>query len=326
MRWKRVKFRIVIGIIFVLVVTIIVQYYSLLYKPMASICRRQFRKYPHSVFTMSNGVWRRNPAVCGECPEFWNETLISPVGKTPIFIHNPQFDEAISATIRRKHAYEPETSIMLFDLLKSEPEANFIDIGANIGVHSLPIAQSGRKVISVEALHFSVEPLCASVDLGNLHDSVTIVHNAITNWRGTVNLGAEDGNLGGTFVDVDSKHIKKLKQGRVNGNWLHPVNTVTFDDLLDLPVIGDFPKVLIKIDIEGSEHKALQKSKSFFRRTKVIGVLMEWEFHRSMPSGEEIIRYMENLNFVPHYPSKVRKVLKAKESSDWPYDVLWLPK
>ncbi|XP_033755618.1 uncharacterized protein LOC117338386 [Pecten maximus] len=326
MKWKRVKLRVVIGIATVLLVTCIVQYYSLFHKPIASLCRRNFRKYPHSVFTMSNGVWRRNSAVCGKCPDFWNATLVSPAGKTAMFIHNPEFDEAISATIERKHTYEPETAILLFDLLNGEPEANFVDIGANIGVHSLPIAQYGRKVISVEALHFNIEPLCASIDVGNLNDRVTIVHNAMTNQRGTVNLGAEDGNLGGTFVDHDAKHIKTLKQGRVNGNWLNPVNTVTFDDLLDLPVIGDFPKVLVKIDIEGSEHKALQKSKTFFRRTKVIGVLMEWEFHRSMPSGEYIITYMENMNFVPHFPSKTRKVLNTKDSSDWPYDVMWLPK
>ncbi|XP_060069386.1 uncharacterized protein LOC132549461 [Ylistrum balloti] len=322
---KRVTLRVMFGITTVLSVSSFVHYLCLRYKPTPT-CGRNFRKYPYSVFTMSNGIWRRNSDVCGECPDFWNTTLVSPAGKTSMFIHNPKFDETISATLKRKHTYEPETSNVLFHLLKNEPEANFIDIGANIGVHTLPIAQYGRKVISVEALHFNIEPLCASVDVGNLHDRVTIVHNAMTNQRATVNLGAEDGNLGGTFVDMDSKHIKALKQTRVNGIWLNPVNTVTFDDLLDLPVIRDFPKVLVKIDIEGSEHKALQKSKTFFKRTKVIGVLMEWEFHRMMPSGDDIIRYMGNLNFAPYFPSKDKKLLNTKESNDWPYDVMWLPK
>ncbi|OWF37981.1 hypothetical protein KP79_PYT14301 [Mizuhopecten yessoensis] len=326
MKRRRAKLRIVVGITFVLLISSMVLYYSLFYKPIASVCRRNFRKYPHSVYTMSNGEWTQNSGVCGECPDFWNATLVSPAGKTPMFIHNPQFDEEISATLKRKHAYEPETAVVLFDLLKNEPEANFIDIGANIGVHTLPIAQYGRKVISVEALHFNIEPLCASVDVGNLHDRVTIVHNAMTNRRGIVTLGADDGNLGGTFVDVDSKHVKALKGGRIHGNWLNPVNTVTFDDLLDLPVISDFSKVLVKIDIEGSEYKALQKSKLFFQRTTVIGVFMEWEFHRKMRSGEDIIRYMENANFVPYFPSKAKTILNTRNSSTWPYDVMWLPK
>lgn len=275
---------------------------------------------------MSDGSWSRVPTVCGECPDFWNATLLSPAGTTSMFIHNPQFDTTISEVLKRTHVYEPDTAIVLFDILQTDPDMNFIDIGANIGVHTLPIAQHGRKVLAVEALHFNIEPLCASIDLGNLHDRVTIVHNALINRRGMVNLGAENGNLGGTFVDFDSKHIKALKMGRVGGNWLKPVYTMTFDDLLDIPVIDQFRKVLIKIDIEGSEYKALQNSKKFFQNTKVMGVLMEWEFHRKMPSGTNILHYMTALNFVPYFPSKTRKALDIQNSSSWPYDVLWLPK
>jgi hypothetical protein len=58
-----------------------------------------------------------------------------------------------------------------------------------------------------------------SVASGGLQEKVTLVHNAISNDNGVVKLGIDKNNMGGTFVDVDSAHIKELKLGRAQGTY-----------------------------------------------------------------------------------------------------------
>ncbi|KAJ8307111.1 LOW QUALITY PROTEIN: hypothetical protein KUTeg_015195 [Tegillarca granosa] len=79
---------------------------------------------------------------------FKNETRF---GNTPIYVHDPKNDVFVSKSY-----------------LTSDSNLNFIDIGANLGVFSLTVAKSGRKVLVFEALYKNLRCLCMSIRDGGL--------------------------------------------------------------------------------------------------------------------------------------------------------------
>lgn len=251
----------------------------------------------------------------------------TPFGNTPIFIYDPLNDVEISADLLRTGKFEAEENEGINAILQSDSKIDFIDIGANIGVHTLAIAKMGRKVLCVEALFLNVQRLCASVSAGGFEENVTIVYNAISDNHTRVKLGVDKTNMGGTFVDVDSAHTKELKLGRAIGTSYGEVDTITMDDLVNIPVFQQFSKVVIKMDIEGFEHRAVSKSTKFFQSLDVRGFLMEWFFHKNRESGSQIINKMTELGFEPYSLGKVKAERLAVElSGDWPENVLWRPK
>ena len=62
----------------------------------------------------------------------------------------------------------------------------FIDIGANIGVYTVPIANFGHQVVAVEPNAESAHRLMASVALGRVSHRVTVVSAGISDTRGTM--------------------------------------------------------------------------------------------------------------------------------------------
>ena len=64
--------------------------------------------------------------------------------------HNPSVDVFISASILENGIWEPEISKILKIILIEYPTAWFLDLGANIGFHSLFAAKLGHQVLAVE--------------------------------------------------------------------------------------------------------------------------------------------------------------------------------
>ncbi|XP_060083117.1 uncharacterized protein LOC132562394 [Ylistrum balloti] len=279
---------------------------------------------PTNVYSRYSTQWKLNVNVCNKCINFPKATLKTQFGDTPIFIYQSASDVWVSGVIKTTGHFEAAKTNGIAALLQTDSNLNLIDIGANIGVHTLAIAKMGRKVLAVEALDKNIQHLCASVTAGDMQHDVTIVYNAISDGHMRVKLGVDKNNMGGTYVDVDSKHIKDLKEGRAQGTY-GEVDTITMDDLVELPVFKNFSKVIVKMDIEGFEHKAISKSEKFFKAVDVQAFIMEWEFHRKMSSGGDILKRMKDLKFEPYRVENPSARLSVESSDSWPYDVLWRP-
>ncbi|XP_061198227.1 uncharacterized protein LOC133206293 [Saccostrea echinata] len=287
-------------------------------------CPERRQKLVKSIYTFKENKWIKNFDVCAACFKFPKAFLKTEFGITPIFVYERSKDMWVSSSLKERGSFESEKSSIIFKMMKEDPLLQLIDIGANIGVYTLSVAKAGRKVLAVEALDRNIQHICASAMKGNLHKNIILVHNAISNEHAIVNLGVERNNMGGTFVDVDADYIKKLKLGRAKGIY-GKVNTITMDDLLDLPEIKYFQNVILKMDIEGFEAKALEKSSKFFSNINVVAFIMEWEFHRGQKTANKIIEYMTSRKFKPHSVNLSVIPLDVAKNASWGFDVLWLP-
>ncbi len=152
-----------------------------------------------------------------------------------------------------------EGEIDLFRLL-IKPGQVVLDIGANIGAHTIPLAQlvgpSGR-VLAFEPQRMTYYTLCANVVLNNLGN--VICHQAaVGETAGTLTVPDLDHqaelNFGGVELDHDFSHLRKT----------YTVPILTVDDLrLDACHF-------MKIDVEGMEKKVLAGAVETIRRLRPI--------------------------------------------------------
>ena len=123
----------------------------------------------------------------------------------------------------------------------SDPNSNFVDIGANIGLYSLPLARSTPegKVIAIDANPLMIEQLRFNASASKL-TNLEIIFSAVSNKTG----------YGSLTIRNDDDAIVAINEENNDGI---PIRTLR--DILAESKIG---KVYgLKIDIEGHEDLAL---------------------------------------------------------------------
>ncbi len=191
----------------------------------------------------------------------------------------------------------------------------FIDIGANLGVYSVTIAQANpqKKVVAVEALKRNYEPLEENVRINTLSNCKCIL-KAVSNQKGTIKFyinPIHDG--GGSLIESEfyrtgnvSLNVKEYRQRHKEFEHYEEVETTTIDDLVTLNSI-------IKIDVEGAEFDVLKSGVKTFKNGLcdiiIVEVLKEKTFY-------DVVKLMNELNY-ECYKLGVNKSLKGIEEMDW---------
>lgn len=273
------------------------------------------------IYQRDETKWNPSNISCKD-PKFTRANLHTNVGDTPIFLYTSLDDKHVSGSILRNGRWEAHFVDFISSLMREDNDLQFIDLGTNIGVFALSIAKMKRKVIAVDALAMNVERICASIEAANFQTNITVVHNALSDVREMVTLGADKGNVGGTFVSKD-KNPNKVKGSEVGGNY-GSVQTAKLDDILELPGFNA-KKAVMKIDVEGYENRVFRGGDEFFKRVNVTAVLMEWMWLKTGPAGQEIMEFFKRHNFEPTVPIERRR-LSFDQRGFWPNDVLWRKK
>ncbi|XP_033746105.1 uncharacterized protein LOC117331481 [Pecten maximus] len=266
----------------------------------------------HVLTRGGDGRWVERTGMCDVRHEFVRAHLKEPANTT-IFVYDRASDIFVSESIISKGMWEGDLVNQTRDFLKEDPERVFLDLGSNVGVFSLMAAKIGHQVVSVDLLSGNVQRLCASSIEGHFSDRVTIIHNALSDIRGNVTFRLYKGNVGGTSVKtLDSN--QKTKNENI-------ITAILLDDLLE---IFKFQKVVIKMDLETFEEKVLKGGEKFFTKVRVDYLLMEFEYHRTRPSGRSIIAMLDRHGMIPMLPS-VRDVRNLSDSDikAWPGYVTW---
>jgi FkbM family methyltransferase len=150
--------------------------------------------------------------------------------------------------------YEPSTGDIIRMSLK--PGDTALDVGANIGVHTLRMAQSvgaKGKVLACEPLPHLQIKLNNNVLLNRYDDIVEIIPKALSDYNGKTRIKAEVSsfNQGTGRMDKDGDIETEVIKG---------------DDLLNQKDIQQL--ALIKIDVEGFEMKVIDGLKESIEKFK----------------------------------------------------------
>jgi len=99
---------------------------------------------------------------------------------------------------------------------------------------------------------------------------MTVVPNAVSDVRGTFQIGVPLDNQGGAHVQrFASSGALCDRESRCPSN----VTTVVMDDLLE---VVNFSHAVMKIDIEGHERHAFYHADRLFDNVNVAYIFMEW--------------------------------------------------
>lgn len=183
--------------------------------------------------------------------------------------------DSITDEIIKKGEYDSNTLAFISDvLMRIKPNVS-LDIGANIGNHSLVIAGATKRLLSFEPIPFLYEVLANNLRLNGLKHATAL------------NVGLSDTSTSAEiFVDHSGNLGSSSISERHGDGELLPISLRQGDDLLremGLEQSVDF----IKIDVEGHEAQALVGLENTIRNCQPL-ILLEWRTNSTLNAFEEL--------------------------------------
>jgi FkbM family methyltransferase len=207
-------------------------------------------------------------------------------------------DEVISKAIFESGEWEP-VNLMLANILCDHLEAPLaIDVGANLGAFSVPLAQ---KLGERKGLVYSFEPqrvvfyqLCANIFLNRL-DNCIAYNMGIGDQPSSLELpdnNYDSSNLGAYSLVPEYQDLMNLKKASPTA-LKHVVPIVTLDSF-KFPRKVDF----IKVDVEGMELQVLKGAQQLLQECNFPPIMLEaWGFSWFKEQREELIHYLNGMGY-----------------------------
>jgi FkbM family methyltransferase len=159
--------------------------------------------------------------------------------------------------IERRIAYDGvwEAHIITHILASLAPSSLFIDVGANIGSISIPVAKKAAKtglhVISIEANPHMAQRLRHNVRLNRL-DNITVVDKCASDEKGKSRFSQ-------TLPGTPNQGLSGMQTDRqIAGSITNEIDTITVDEIIADLNLDNRPVSVIKVDVEGAELKVLR--------------------------------------------------------------------
>lgn len=256
-----------------------------------------------------------------------NITCVEALPSVPvsICIYPQGADSCISRSIEKRGVWERDIHREILKFLNFSDKTGFVDIGANIGAHSLDVAKLGYSVIGVEPVAGNIIRIHKAVVLNGVQDRYTLLENALSNARGCVRMRASAESNKGTYVIVKNERIDCETRAAMS------TKTILLDDLLDF---ASFTHAVLKVDAEGSEPDIFSTPLQFFNKVPVIAIFMEFQFltkmfrtYRSVElyhKVQSMVDYFVHLGFVPYAIGSACELTSLWRF--WPQDVVWIRK
>jgi len=184
-------------------------------------------------------------------------------------------DEYVSKSIIAQGAWEEENVILVMKSMRLYEDAVFVDAGSNIGMYTIMVAAMGREVVAVDAMSDNLAYIRRSLELANKEHLVTLAHNAISDNHDTVYPVKFDNNYDPKTNPGSLRVTGEKELLREKSQLLGPsVGSVTLPDVFDSI---ESKTIILKIDIQGYECKALLTPGMFSSDHFIPYIFLEWE-------------------------------------------------
>lgn len=201
-------------------------------------------------------------------------------------------DEGIDLSIYLFGVFEREVYKCYSDILK--PGMQVLDIGANIGAHTLPMARlvgDRGKVHSFEPTTFAVEKLRKNLKLNpELEARVFLNHLFLS---GKSNTALPENGVPSSWILKHSEEERHAQHGGVFKS-LGGANAMTLDQYVQDQAIERID--LIKIDVDGNEWSVLQGGAETITVKKPL-ILMEFALDYGKHSFQDMLAQFRSLNY-----------------------------
>jgi FkbM family methyltransferase len=183
-------------------------------------------------------------------------------------------DEHLTPWIRSQAIWEADVMKLLARLLG--PGSVFVDVGANVGYHSLLAAQLGAHVVAVEPVPWTLELLQANVWRHGA--DVEVVDAAASDAAGTLR------------VAIDPAH----RSGAQIGDQGVEVRAAPLDELVPEGAVD-----VLKVDVEGAEPQVLRGATAILERSPALAAIVEFRNgpHAGGEAPADVLAFYESLGF-----------------------------
>jgi len=167
-----------------------------------------------------------------------------------------------------------EWDVKQFFLKHYQDYTVFLDIGANIGIYSILMAQKGLKCHAFEPMPGNYQAMLRNISLNNLDNDIRSHQIALGSEDCSSEFIYEKINTGASRLATNSTDYK----GPKNSHETVISKVCRLDRLAPELAISPDEKVLIKMDAEGMEHMILLGSIEFLRSHRNILLIMEKKY------------------------------------------------
>jgi FkbM family methyltransferase len=177
-------------------------------------------------------------------------------------------DDAVLGTYARRKIWAPVKNGLVRDFFDAAGGGTYLDIGANIGLTTIPIAQNPR----VRCFSFEPEPGNFGYLQGNIarncpYSNVTLYDLALLDRRGTVAVELSATNSG-------DHHVEDNRSKRDETTGHHPSILVSAARLNDVIAPEELvPPVVVKLIAQGAEARIIAGGEATLRRAELMILL-----------------------------------------------------
>lgn len=202
-------------------------------------------------------------------------------------------DDHLSRWFRCFGTYEPQTSKQLCSHVKSDEV--FVDVGANLGLHSLQVAkQVGCNVVSFEPHPETADCLDKSIAANELGELVKVFRAALSDEDGTATLIQPLTHAGKSALKGPNPLFRQGSEFEV------PVSKLDQYEEFHTHLNQLGKRVgLIKMDIEGAEEKALRGMQGLLQEHKpaIIMEIYDGNLLGFISSREAVISFLDSIGY-----------------------------
>ncbi|MDC2824645.1 FkbM family methyltransferase [Rodentibacter pneumotropicus] len=183
-----------------------------------------------------------------------------------------------------------EVEVQFFRSILSS-HSNIIEVGANIGIHSVPLAKFAPqgKLFCFEPQRIIFQTLCANISLNHL-TNVYAYHQGVSNQKEEIEIPSSNydtvWNYGSFSLDKGFDTEGNF-QGSTHNEW---VQVVTLDKHPEIQKLTELS--LLKIDAEGFDLNVLKGATNIINQYKPV-IFIEAHPHKS----EAILNYLNQLDY-----------------------------
>lgn len=163
-------------------------------------------------------------------------------------------------------SYSPELLAFISEFFRRSGGGTYVDVGANIGLLSIPLAKEGIHCVCFEPDPRNHHLFCLNAEAAGVKERIQMHNIALYDRRSQLDFEISPTNSGDNRVRVGDSNEKALY-----GEENRPVISVQ-TDLLDSILNTDTIQcpVLVKIDTQGAEVPIFKGGKEFLSQASVI--------------------------------------------------------